>query len=113
MPAHELPVARIAWAGACIGGTVLAAVVLVMLWLHERGMPPGGAQDRSHAAAVPGPTLQSAPQQDLAAYKADKNRELHDLAWADDTHRLARIPIEDAMAMMASRAASAPAHGTR
>lgn len=103
---------RIAWAGASIAGTVLGVVAVVLLWTHERPIPPGGDRlAQPYTAHVPGPALQSAPQIDLQAYRAEKQAWLHGTAWVDGERRVARIPIDDAMALLAARAASAPASG--
>ena len=108
----ELPGRRIAISAAAIAGTVLAAVVIVLLWLHARHVPPGGpALQRPYTLAMPAPALQSAPQPDLSAYLAEKMRQLHGRGWVDRTQGLAHIPIEDAMALLATRAASAPEGG--
>jgi len=112
MPAPErpeLPAGRIAIAAAAIAGIVIGAVALVLLWLHARHMPPGGAQlEQTYTRAMPGPALQSAPQPELAAYRAQQARRLHGSGWVDTPGRIAHIPIEDAMALLAARGASAP-----
>jgi hypothetical protein len=109
MSAPELPTGRIALAGAAIAGTVLGVVALVLLVLHARGLPPGGQQlAQPYRFSVPGPSLQSAPQPDLAAYQAQKAARLHGRGWVDAGTGIVHISIEDAMALLAARAASAP-----
>lgn len=109
MSAPELPTGRIALAGAAIAGTVLGVVALVLLGLHARGLPPGGAQlAQPYRLSVPGPRLQSAPQPDLAAYQAEQEARLHGRGWVDAEAGIVHIAIEDAMALLAARAASAP-----
>jgi hypothetical protein len=44
-----------------------------------------------------GPVLQTAPRQDLAAFRAEEDRQLNMLGWADRNGGIARIPIGDAM----------------
>jgi hypothetical protein len=108
MSASELPTGRIAQAGAAIAGTVIGVVVLVLLWLHGRDMTPGGQRlGQPYTLNIPGPRLQSAPQPDLAAYRAEKEARLHGRGWVDAGQGLVHIPIEDAMALMAAPAASA------
>lgn len=110
MAAPELRSGRIALAAAAIAGSVIAAVAVVLLWLHQQGMPPGGARlDQPYTLAMPGPALQSAPQLDLAAYRAAKARRLNSLGWVDAAQGMAHLPIDEAMALMAARAASMPA----
>jgi hypothetical protein len=50
--------------------------------------------------------LQSAPQLDLAQYQAEKRKLLESTEWVDAQHRIARIPIADAMQMLAQPAAT-------
>jgi hypothetical protein len=108
MSAPELPTGRIAVAGAAIAGTVLGVVGLVLLGLHARDLPPGGARlAQPYTLAIPGPRLQSAPQPDLAAYRTDKEARLHGRGWVDAGRGIVHIPIEDAMALLAAPAASA------
>jgi hypothetical protein len=107
MSAPELPTGRIALAGAAIAGTVLGVVALVLLVLHARGLPPGGQQlAQPYRFSVPGPSLQSAPQPDLAAYRTAKEARLHGRGWVDSGAGIVHIPIEDAMALLAAPAAS-------
>jgi len=109
MRGAELPVGRIALAGAAVAGTVLGAVGVVLLWLHAHELPAGGERPAQTVVLVgAGPALQSAPQPDLARYRAEKARELHALGWVDGGRGIARIPIDDAMALLAAHAASAP-----
>jgi hypothetical protein len=110
-PDH-LRIDRIALAGGAIAVTVALAVVVVLAWLHASGMPPGGLRlRRDYALTVDAPPLQGAPQLDLQAYRAEKARRLHETAWVDASQGIARIPIDDAMALMLQRAASAPESG--
>jgi hypothetical protein len=108
MSRHDLPLGRIAMGGAAIAATVLVVVILALLWIHERGLPAGGARaGRPYEIVIPGPALQSAPQSDFAAYRAEKHRLLHGLAWVDPVRGVARIPIDDAMALSVSASARA------
>ena len=43
------------------------------------------------------PDLQTAPQQDLAAFRAEEDRQLKTLGWVDRNAGIVRIPIDDAM----------------
>lgn len=109
MPAREVAVGKIALAGGAIALMVALVVATVLGWLHLRGTPPGGERlGRPYSLTVPGAPLQSAPQPDLRAYRAQKQRQLHGLGWVDAPHGLVHIPIEQAMALMAARSASAP-----
>ncbi|MBZ9657684.1 hypothetical protein LB523_01405 [Mesorhizobium sp. ESP-6-4] len=43
------------------------------------------------------PDLQTTPQQDLTALRAEEDRQLKTLGWVDRNAGIARIPIDDAM----------------
>ncbi|MBL0423974.1 hypothetical protein [Ramlibacter alkalitolerans] len=95
-------------AGLAIAATIALVVASVFLLLRHWQLAPGADRVPARLAAPPAPALQSAPQQDLAAYRAEKERALHTLAWVDRAHGIARIPIEDAMELLLRRAGSAP-----
>jgi hypothetical protein len=102
----ELAARPIAWVGAAIGGTVILVVCGVFLLLHLWDVPPDTQRVRMpYRVEIPPPTLQSAPQLDLAQYRAEKQRILDTAAWVDQAHGIARIPIADAMAMLAASGA--------
>ena len=91
-----LPTARIAAAGAAMLLVVGLAIATVFALLHERGVPPGGVPV-ARPADVPAsqPLLQTAPQQDLVAYR---RAQADALARADAGH----VPIAQAMARLAA-----------
>ena len=100
----------IAWVGLAIAGVVALIVGAVFLLLDLWNTDPGEDRVRRPAAlAATDPGLESAPQPDLAAYLAEKQRLLTTTAVLDAQRGIARIPIADAMAMLAASAASAPA----
>jgi hypothetical protein len=102
----ELAVRPIAWVGAAIGGTVILVACGVLLLLHLWNTPPDTQRARMpYTVEIQGPTLQPAPQLDLAQYRAEKQRILDTAAWIDASGGIARIPIADAMAMLAASAA--------
>lgn len=51
----------------------------------------------------PQPALQKLPQNDLAQFEAAQLRALSGYAWVDRDHGVARIPIDQAMRMIAAR----------
>lgn len=65
--------------------------------------PPPLSRPADHALA-PEPRLQTAPVADLAAIQEEERRALGAYGWADEGAGLARIPIEDAMAMYVAQA---------
>src|SRR4051812_9224401 len=102
MSGPDLRAGRIAIAGAAIAGTVIGVVAVVLLWLHERQLPAGGARlPQPYTLAIPGPALESAPQPALQGYREEKSRQLHGRGWVDVAHGIVHIPIEDAMTLMA------------
>lgn len=77
--------------------------------------PPPPALGRSGGGQLPPePRLQTAPASELLAVRAEERRALSGYGWADEAGGVARIPIDEAMALYAAgmrppRAAPAPA----
>ena len=94
-----LPIGRLVLAGVAVAATVTLAVAVVLAMLAHRHVPVGGlAIDKPVQPEAGRPALQSAPQPDLAAYRAAKRQALE----AAD----AGASIETAMAQQAASAAS-------
>lgn len=103
----EVSTRPIAWAGFAILATVAVAIVAVFLLLHLWQTPPGADRVRMPAAVeIPGPALQPAPQLDMAAYRAEKQQLMDTGALLDAQRGIARIPVRDAMALLAASAAA-------
>jgi hypothetical protein len=99
----------ILWTGIAIATTVAVVVGAVFLLLAWWDAAPDIDRVRMpYAVEVSGPALESAPQLDLARYRAEKQRILDSAAWLDAQRGIARIPVADAMAWLAASAASAP-----
>jgi hypothetical protein len=96
---------RVLWIGAAVA--VLVLVVIVVLYqVVERDMIPPIARRAGRVAAIPpAPRLQAHPRTDLATLQQQEEALLAGYAWIDSTHRIARIPIERAMAIYASEEA--------
>ncbi|MFO1296568.1 MAG: hypothetical protein U1F25_08885 [Rubrivivax sp.] len=95
-PWRSLPPSSARWPWCCCA------------WLHARQLPPGGALLLPLTTAhIAGPPLEAAPQPALKAMQAEQAKRLHGLGWVDEPHGIAHILIEDAMALLAGRAASA------
>ena len=102
----EIAVRPIAWAAVAIAATVAVAVAAVFGLLHLwRTVPSADRVPLPYTLVVPGPMLQSAPQPDLSAYRAEKQRVMDSADWVDAQHGIARIPVADAMALLAASAA--------
>jgi len=107
-----LPIVRLLWVGVAIVCAVSLAIAVVLAILAHRRVPVGGlgiARPLQLGADLP--MLQTAPQPDLAAYRAEKQQALHGLGWVDAAGGVAHVPIEVAMALQVARAASAAASG--
>ncbi|NML43966.1 hypothetical protein HHL11_09415 [Ramlibacter sp. G-1-2-2] len=112
MPKRELHVKAVALSGGAIALSVLLAVGAVFLLLRHWRLPPSGA-DWPTPPTVSGPALQSAPQLDLVAYRAEKQAWLDGAGWVDPGQGIAHIPIADAMDLLVQRSAAAPKRGAR
>jgi hypothetical protein len=81
----------------------LAFVALSMggLMLYYRWLVPGNL----HVVPkpVPEPTLQISPQEDLGRFQREQRAALDGFTWVDRGREIARIPIEDAMRVVAAR----------
>ena len=76
----------------------------------ERGDPPTPPLGRAtEGRLAPEPRLQTAPASDLAVMQEEDRRALAGYGWADEKAGVARIPIEEAMALYVGQAAQAAA----
>jgi hypothetical protein len=92
-----------------IVGGIVCALVAAALMLRERGP---AANTPPHAFDGSPPQLQPAPQPDRVAYLAEKRRLLASYGWVDRQAGIARIPLDDAMALLAARGGGTqPARG--
>lgn len=72
----------------------------------ERNDPPPPPLSRpAEGRLAPEPRLQTAPPADLAAVQEEERRALSGYGWADEAAGIARIPIEEAMALYVGQAA--------
>jgi hypothetical protein len=87
--------------GACIiVGGIVCALGVSALMLVERGP---AANTPPHAFTGRAPLLQPAPQPDRAAYFEEKRRVTGTYGWVDRQAGIARIPLNDAMTLMAAK----------
>lgn len=87
-----------------IVGTIVLAAVAAALLLRARG-PAQNTPAKPFTGAAP--LLQPAPQIERAAYFDEKRRVLDNPGWVDRRAGIARIPLADAMRIMAARSGSA------
>lgn len=92
-----------------IVGGIVCALGAAALMLRTQGP---AANTPPHAFDGSAPQLQPAPQPDRVAYLAEKRRLLASYGWVDRRAGIARIPLDDAMALLAARGgAASPARG--
>lgn len=101
--AHEsrdIDVRAIAWAMAVLLATI-AVVGTVLYWIYPAHTPafeppPGAWTSSVHDA----PRLQTSPPRDLAQLRRQQIGKLNSYGWVDRGGGIARIPIEQAMAIL-------------
>ena len=96
--------------GIAIAAVVAAGLAFGLFQLlakrSERNDPtPPPLSRPAGTALAPEPRLQTAPVSDLAAIQAEERRALGEYGWANEAGGMARIPIEEAMALYAAQAA--------
>jgi hypothetical protein len=96
----DLDLRGLGWGAAVIAGGIACALLAATLMLRERGP---AANTPPHPFQGPVPLLQPAPQPDRATYFADKRRLLDSYGWVDRQAGIARIPLDDAMKLLAAR----------
>lgn len=97
---------------------VITAVVVVLLWRlyfvfvgqeAARQPPPPVLKADPEAMAAPPPNLQTRPVQDFKAFRAREEGVLESYGWVDQKAGIVRIPIEEAMRLLAERGLPPPA----
>ena len=83
-----------------IAGAIACALVAAALMLRARG-PASNTPPRPFDGTKP--LLQSAPQPERAAYFAEKRRVTEGYGWVDRRAGIARIPVDEAMTLLAAR----------
>lgn len=89
---------------AILGGIAFA---IVASWLLLRALGPAANTPAQRIDSLSGPAaprLQSAPQPDRAAYMQEKERLLSSYGWVDRQAGIARIPLDEAMRLVAAKA---------
>ncbi len=85
-----------------IVGSIACALGASALMLYEQG-PAAATPPRAFAGKAP--LLQPAPQPDRAAYFDEKRRATQTYGWVDRQAGIARIPLDEAMKLMAEKGA--------
>lgn len=103
--ADDVDVRRVAWTAALIVGAVAFALAAAWLALHFLEPVPGATAAPSRGAmAIVAPVLETAPQPERVAYDAEKARLITTYGWVDRKAGIARIPVEEAMRILAAQA---------
>jgi hypothetical protein len=94
--------------GLALATLVTSALVLVFFrWLGERerreDAPPPPLARMDPDRQPPAPRLQTLPAQDLATVKAEEDHTLSTYGWVDEPAGIVRIPIREAMRILAER----------
>lgn len=90
-------------------GILIAGVAMYALYrnlqTHEetRDLPPSPLVDRTQPRLPPEPRLQVTPLPDLARYMAEQKASVSGYAWVDPAQGLARIPVDQAIDLLAKR----------
>lgn len=96
---------------------VITAVVVVLLWRlyfvfvgqeAARQPPPPILKADPEAMSAPPPNLQTRPVQDFKAFRAREEGVLESYGWVDQKAGIVRIPIEEAMRLLAERGLPSP-----
>ena len=90
--------------GLLLFAAVLAAFLLLsaaVLWFIFGTRQGGFAGAQTLGQSLPGDELEQRDQ--LASYMQAQNAELNRLAWTDATHQTAKVPIDDAMKLLAAK----------
>ncbi len=106
---RELNLRGILWTG--VGLALLLAVSAVLMWplsdfFRDRSKaadpPPPLLPEARIQPQPPEPRLQTAPEADLRALRAEEDEQLSTWAWADRAEERARVPIERAIEILAA-----------
>jgi hypothetical protein len=84
------------------GFLAFVAIAIFGILLFLKTEAPGVFAPRRERP-FPGPALQKLPQNDLSNFAAAQRSTLSGYGWVDPGHSVGRIPIEQAMQMIAAR----------
>jgi len=92
--------------------TLFCSRTLLQTLITERRLPPATQLERA-AIVPPRPRLERTLKETLTAVRSHEEQLLETSAWIDRSRGLARIPIEDAMRVMAQRGWPTPGAGNQ
>jgi hypothetical protein len=103
----DVHVAGIVWGGIAIAVGIMLVVISAWFLWQRWGAPSGakafGGPNAGNVPQAASLALQSAPQLDRAQYFNEKRRLTESWEWIDRQRGIARIPVEEAMRIMAGR----------
>lgn len=85
-----------------VGFLSLVAVAMVALFFYLKVSAPAALKQPTQHD-FPKPALQASPKEDLARIEFEQRTALSGHAWVDRSKGLARIPIDEAMRIIAAR----------
>ncbi len=93
---------------AGFAGTAIVSIAILFLMIHffrtaDRADRPALTREQSAEVVPPGPHLQRAPYQELHDEQGAEEGKIEAYSWVGQDHKLARIPIDRAMALVAGR----------
>lgn len=99
---------RVCMAAGALVGVIALCIAASLLLAHAYARVYGRAPARAAQAlpATRGVPLQPDPAADLARFRAEKEALLQGYAWVDRSHGIVRIPVEDAMRIIARHGGS-------
>jgi hypothetical protein len=100
---HGVATTQVVW--IALGFLVAVGISVLALLAYFHATVRGGLA--TSPRVFPGPELQADPRGNLRQLQLQQNAQLQGYAWTDRERGIARIPIEDAMALVAARGAQA------
>jgi hypothetical protein len=91
-------------AAAVAAAIAVAAIAAYLIWHAWLAAGAASGPNAAFDFPVAGPVLESAPQPSRAAYMAEKQVLLDGYQWLDRNQGIARIPVEQAMRVLAGQA---------
>jgi hypothetical protein len=117
---REINVRGVVWSGVVL---VVVAVVahLVVWWMlkgfqrydEKRDVRLSPIEAASPQPPPPAPLLQQSPVLDMSAMRENEDRELNQAAWIDQRQGLVRLPLRDAIDIVAARGVAPEVVGGR
>jgi hypothetical protein len=87
---------------AVAGFLIFVAITMVVLFFYLRAGAPDALR-QTVEDQFPKPALQKNPQDDLKRFELEQRTALSGYGWVDRSKGLARIPIDEAMRIIAAR----------